>query len=76
MTLTITAISNIANNVTLTGIDFDLVTITEKIKRNGFQLVEVKIQNGKRSIRFSNGIYHSISVQDEETGRFLLKYDK
>ena len=76
MTLTIVAKSNTANDVTLTGVDFNLVTIKEKTKRNGFQLVEVKIQNGKRAINFSNGVYYSISVQDEETGRFLLKYNR
>ena len=76
MMLTITAKSNIANDVMLTGIDSDLVTIKEKTKRNGFQVVEVKIQNGKRSVCFANGVYCSITVQDEETGRFLLKYER
>lgn len=56
------------------GVDYDLVTIKETHKRNGLNVTEVRIARGKRDVVFSSGVYKEITVQDEETGRYLLKY--
>ena len=58
------------------NVDSELVTIKEIKKRNGFTKTEVRIANGKRDIVVSNGNYSTITVQDEETGRYLLKYSR
>ena len=58
------------------GIDYDLVTIKEVNKRNGAKVVDVRIEGGKRAKVVSNGTYKTITVQDEETGRYLLKYSR
>ena len=55
------------------GIDFDLVTIKEVRRRNGFTKTNIMIENGQRHIVLSSGVYNILTVQDEETGRFLLK---
>ena len=55
------------------GVDFDLVTIKEVHKRNGFTNTNILIENGQRHIVLSSGVYNILTVQDEETGRFLLK---
>ena len=65
----------IGNGVEYNGIDYDLVEIEEINKRNGFKVVRVRIKRDKRDILVSNGNYSKISVQDENTGRFLLKYE-
>lgn len=57
------------------GIDYSLVEIEEIKKRNGNKVVRVRIKRDKRDILVSSGNYSKISVQDEETGRFLLKYE-
>lgn len=54
------------------GIDFDLVTIKEINKRNGRKVTEVRIARGKRDIVVSDGMYSVLTVQDEETGRYLV----
>ena len=58
------------------GVAKELVTIKEIKKRNGFVRVEVRIENGKRHTVVSNGSYSEITVQDEGTGRYLLKYNR
>lgn len=58
------------------GIDWDFVTLKEVNKRNGYKVVQIRIARGKRDIVVSNGCYNEITIQDEETGRYLLKYNK
>ena len=58
-----------------TGIDYELVTIKETKKRNGYIKTEVRISRGKRDIKVASGTYSKITVQDDETGRYLLKYE-
>lgn len=57
-------------------VDYDLVTIKETTKKNGYKLVEVRIEAGKRAKVIGNGAFKTITVQDEETGRYLLKYNR
>lgn len=58
------------------GIDYDLVEIEEINKRNGAKVVRVRIKRDKRDILVSSGNFNRISVQDDETGRYLLKYSR
>lgn len=59
------------------GVDYDMVTIKETNKRNGAKVLDVRIENGgKRAKVISSGCYKEITIQDEETGRFLLKYSR
>lgn len=58
------------------NVDFDLVTIKEIHKRNGLNVTQVRIENGKRHIVVSDGVFDFITVQDEETGRYILKIEK
>lgn len=55
------------------GVDFDIVTIKEIHRRNGANVTQVRIENGKRDIVLSSGTYNTLTVQDDETGRFILK---
>lgn len=55
------------------GIDWDLVSIKETHKRNGQTIVDVRIKRGKRDIVFSNAVYDTITIQDDETGRLVKK---
>lgn len=57
-------------------VDFDLVTIKEIHKRNGMKVTQVRIKRGKRDIVISDGVFDFITVQDEETGRYILKLEK
>ena len=77
MTVTITGI-NKAMGITekMAGVDWDRVTTKEIRKRNGFNVFEVRIENGKRDIRFTSGNYNIITVQEEETGRYLVKHER
>lgn len=75
MTVTIIGTNELTGiNEKYTGVDFGLVTIKETKKRNGFIKTEVRISRGGRDIRVASGAFSKITVQDEETGRYLLKY--
>ncbi len=76
MLVTIKAASNVIGTETIEGVNYDLVTIKEINKRNGANVLQVKVKNGKRSVVFSSGIYNKITVQDDESGRYLLKYNR
>ena len=76
MTVTITAESKMIGNEKLERIDWNLVTIKDIHKRNGLDVKEVRIANGKRHIVFSDAIYNVITIQDDETGRYLLKHSR
>lgn len=77
MKVTIVGINNFLKTTEkLSGIDYDLVTIKETKKRNGTVVTNVRVKNGKRAIVFSSGVYHTITIQDEESGRYLLKMSK
>lgn len=58
------------------GVDYDIVSFKEIHKRNGVILKKVMIENGKRHIVFSSGIFDTITVQDEESGRYIFKLEK
>ena len=57
------------------GIDYDIVSVKEINRRNGAKVVQVRIKRGKRDIIVGSGNYNVITIQDEETGRYLLKYE-
>ena len=58
------------------GVDMSIVTIKETHKRNGRTVTDVRIARGKRDIVLSDGMYKTLTVQDEETGRYLLKISR
>lgn len=58
------------------GGDYNTVTVKEIHKRNGYNKVNVRIERGERAIVISSGVFHTITIQDEETGRYLLKYSE
>ena len=58
------------------GVDYDKVTVKEIHKKNGYNKVNVRIERDKRAIVISSGVFHTITIQDEETGRYLLKYSE
>lgn len=76
MKVTIKAESKFAKPEIMENVDFDLVSIKETNRRNGWKGFEIRVANGKRHIIFGNGVYNTITVQDEETGRFLVKYNR
>ena len=61
------------------GVDYDMVEIKE-IKSRKFKGVttqEVRIDNGtKRHTRLFSSVFKQITIQDEETGRYIWKYDR
>lgn len=73
MKVTIIGMSNIAGNVKFEGIDYETVKIKETHKRNGLVVTQIRIARNKRDIVVSSGVYQTITVQDEETGRYLYK---
>ena len=76
MKVTITAESTTARNEKLEGVYYELVSIKEIHRRNGAVVKQVRVENGKRHIVFSNGVYQTITVQDEDTGRYIFKYSE
>ena len=76
MTVTIIGESKLIGTERYDGIDFDLVSVREIHKRNGSINTEVRIKRGKRDIRMASGVYNKITIQDDETGRFLMKYNR
>ena len=61
----------------LEGVEWERVTVKETKRRNGATVTEVRIDNGtKRDTRITSGNYSTITIQDEETGRYLLKYSR
>lgn len=58
------------------AIEWETVTIKEVKRRNGAVRTEVRIAREKRDIVVASGTYETITVQDEETGRYLLKYTR
>lgn len=76
MKVTIIGKSAIANDVRYENVDWDLVSIKKINKRNGMVREDVRIANGKRDIVISNGAFNEITIQDEETGRYIYKYNR
>lgn len=58
------------------GIDYDLITIKEIHKRNGNVVTDIRIKRGKRDIVVSSGCYQEITIQEEETGRYIFRYNR
>ena len=60
------------------GVDYDLVTIKEVKSRKfkGYVSTKIRIKSGKRDIVLSSGSYDTMTIQDEETGRYLLRYTR
>lgn len=77
MTVTIIGINTLLEKTDkFEGVDYDLVTIKEIHKKNGKTRIEVRIKNGKRDIVLGDGYYSTITVQEETTGRYLLKHNR
>lgn len=77
MTVTIIAKNEFLGNVDkLENVDYDIVSIKEINKRNGKTLTDVRVKRGKRDIVFSSGYYNEITIQEETTGRYLMKYSR
>lgn len=77
MTVTIVGTNNLLERTDrLEGVDYDTVTIKETHKRNGHTVTDIRVERGKRAVVFSTGFYNTVTVQDEETGRYLVKLNR
>ena len=75
MKVTIKGISNTAGNVEYIGIPWENVVIRDIHHKNGAVTKEIRIKRGKRDVRICDGVYQQlISVQEETTGRYILKH--
>lgn len=58
-------------------VDWDIVSIKEVyIRKFNTTRWDVRIERGKRAIVVSSGAFDTITVQDEETGRYIFKYSR
>ena len=77
MTVTITGTNKMLGTTDrLENVNLEDVTISDIHKRNGMEIKSVRIARGKRDILFQSSYYHIITVQEETTGRFLMKFER
>ena len=77
-TVTIKAENETMNLKEELNCDREYVTVKETTKRNGTKVLEVRYQDQtmKRAKVFSSGVFTKITMQDDYTGRYYLKYNR
>ena len=76
MTVTISGNNEMMKlNAKYEHIDFDSVQIKEIHRKNGCVKTEIRIKSGKRDVVLSSGVYHSMSIRDEQTGKEIFTYN-